>query len=236
MVYFVSALFCLPHPIWPTLTTHSQPTLRSPVRNRLKMQKQSSVLRARAQFCFFQGRLCGIKPIEALLDTSNQCNPQGLCWVLNEVHCSELESLSPRNGLTFFFSFVLFRLALPIGQHSHKSHPSRAPFVFDQSDRQPLSPSWSKDQYTLHYTSSQHHSISLLFFFSWIPPTHGFVHVRIILKTLVITNMSDRILSTSLSNLDTHTLAFYVSKTQVSESKHMVVKSRVCVCVSIIMQ
>lgn len=225
MAYFVSALFCLPHPIWPTLTTHSQPTLRSTVRNRLKMQKQSSVLRARAQFCFFQRRLCGIKPTKALLDTSNQCNPQGLCWVFNEAHCSELESLSPRNGLTFFFlSFCFVWLSRLVGTAIKAIHLMLH-----------LSLTRVTGSLLVHHgarinTLSIAHLLNITLFPFWIPPTHGFVHVRIILKTLVITDTSDRILNMSLSNLDTHTLVFYVSKTQVSKSKHTHKELCVCVC------
>lgn len=68
---------------------------------------------------------------QATLDTSNQWNPQGLRWVFNEVHCSQLESSSPRNGLTFRLLFVLSScLSLSNWSTPAQSCLSDAPFVF----------------------------------------------------------------------------------------------------------
>lgn len=63
---------------------------------------------------------------QAALDTSNQWNPQGLRWVFNEVHCSQLESPSPRNALTFRLLFVLVLLVGSL-QSVHDQHKAAYP-------------------------------------------------------------------------------------------------------------
>lgn len=69
---------------------------------------------------------------QATLDTSNQWNPQGLRWVFNEVHCSQPESPSPRDGLTsgLLFGFCLVDSALSNWSAPAQSCLPDAPFVF----------------------------------------------------------------------------------------------------------
>lgn len=73
---------------------------------------------------------------QATLDTSNQWNPQGLRWVYNEVHCSQLESPSPRNGLTFrlLFVFVLLFGSLQLVNTSTKPPIRRSICLCGQRD------------------------------------------------------------------------------------------------------
>lgn len=87
-LYFCYTLTHFIHP--------SQATLRSPGR---RCKNNHPCFRL-VLISLFSGEATWDKA-PATLDTSNQWNPQGLRWVFNEVHCSQLESPSPRNGLTF---------------------------------------------------------------------------------------------------------------------------------------
>lgn len=79
----------------------SQATLRSPVR-----RCKNNHPRFRLVLISLLSWEATWDKAQASLDTSNQWNPQGLRWVFNEVHYSQLESPSPRNGLTFRLLFV----------------------------------------------------------------------------------------------------------------------------------
>lgn len=156
--------FCVHFTLWPTLV--DRPTLRSLVRNRLKMQKQLSLLQAPAHFVSFSGgwiklRHCWTPAINEILRAYAE-------YLMRCTALSRIPLPWKRFNLWAVFCFYCCFVVIFSPSAQLQSCLSDAPFVFGcQSDKQPLSPSWSREQYTLLSlsTSSPITIFHLLLFF-----------------------------------------------------------------------
>lgn len=130
-LHLVSAPIFLLHSIWPSLANQARP--RYPLQS--EDAKTNIPALGWCSFLLLSGEATWDKA-QARPDTSNQWNPQGLCWVFNEVHCSQLESPSPRNGLTFrlLFVFVLSFGSLQLVDTTTKPPIRRSICLCGQSD------------------------------------------------------------------------------------------------------